>query len=75
LPKLPRATGRELARALEKAGFEVERIAGSHAIMDNQATGLTITVPLWRRPLPTGTIHAILRQAGLTGDDLRKLLE
>jgi predicted RNA binding protein YcfA (HicA-like mRNA interferase family) len=35
---------------------------------------LTVIVPLHRGALPRGTLGSILRQAGMTADDLRQLL-
>jgi predicted RNA binding protein YcfA (HicA-like mRNA interferase family) len=42
--KLPRLTGRELIAALEKAGFSVVRVRGSHHML-RHADGRTTTVP------------------------------
>lgn len=74
MPRLPRVSGRRLARALEEAGFELVRTRGDHASFHNAETGRTATVPLKRRTLGPGIIASVLRQAGLTADDLRRLL-
>ena len=72
---LPVVRPRQLIRALERAGFFVHHIRGSHHYMRHpDRPGLLITVPVHTRDLKRGTLRAILRQAGLTPDDLRSLL-
>jgi len=75
MPRLPRLSGRKLKRAMERGGFEVVRITGGHAYLHNPETDRRAVVPLTSRTLPVGTIANALRQAGLTGDDLRSLLK
>jgi predicted RNA binding protein YcfA (HicA-like mRNA interferase family) len=74
--KLGGLSGREVLRALQRAGFLVKRIKGSHHILvhPDDATRRT-TVPVHgRTSLKRGTLRAILKQAKLTEDDLRALL-
>jgi predicted RNA binding protein YcfA (HicA-like mRNA interferase family) len=72
---LPVVRPRQLIRALERAGFFVHHIRGSHHYLRHpDRPGLLITVPVHRGDLKRGTLRAILRQAGLTPDDLRDLL-
>lgn len=76
--KLPVVTGGELLRALERAGYEKRRARGSHVQVikfypDGSAS--TFPIPLHgKKAIPTGTLRSILRQAGLTAEDLRELL-
>jgi predicted RNA binding protein YcfA (HicA-like mRNA interferase family) len=59
---------------LRRAGFVFDRQAkGSHEIWWNPATRARTTVPRHPGDLPEGTVHAILRQAGLSADDLLRL--
>jgi len=74
LPKLPRVSGRRLIRALERSGCSRLRTVGDHAIMYSPKTDWTLSVPDTPKTLPVGTIASILRQAGLTGDELREFL-
>jgi predicted RNA binding protein YcfA (HicA-like mRNA interferase family) len=72
---LPVVRPRQLIRALERAGFFVHHIRGSHHYLRHpDRPGILITVPVHTRDLKRGTLRAILRQAGLTPDDLRDLL-
>lgn len=71
---LPQVRGDRLIRALAKIGFTESRHTGSHAVLVH-ADGRTVIVAVHgSRPLPPGTLHAILRGAGLTADQLKELL-
>jgi predicted RNA binding protein YcfA (HicA-like mRNA interferase family) len=66
--------GSQVVNALEKAGFVVGRINGSHHIM-RHLDGRRTTVPVHAgRDIRPGTLRNILRDTGLTIDDLRRLL-
>ena len=74
MTKLPRGvTGRKLLRALQRLGFEAVRVTGSHHYLRNPATGRATVVPAHggKKAIPPGTLAAILRQAGVTSDELR----
>ncbi len=73
--KLPALTAREVISALEKAGFALHHVTGSHHIMrhkDNLA--LRVTVPFHNRDLKTGTLRRIIKDAGLTVEEFEDLL-
>jgi len=77
MPGLPRITGRELIKALQKAGFEVSRQKGSHVQMikwfGDQKT--TFPVPVHAgKVLKPGTLKGILRLAGIAPEKLYELL-
>ena len=75
MPRLPVVSGRQLVRALQRAGFEEVRQKGSHAILIHRARNLVTVVPVHgSKDLPPGTLSAIMRDTGLTADDLRELL-
>ncbi len=71
-PSLPILSGREVVRALTKAGFAEVSQRGSHVKLRNTA-GRTAIVPL-HRELARGTLRSILRQAGLEVEALIDLL-
>ena len=60
----------EAVRALEKAGFRVAR-QGKHIVMTNGARILTIPR---NNPVNAFTMGGIVRDAGLTVDEFRRLL-
>jgi len=66
MPKLPRVSGAEVVRALERLGFQNARQRGSHVVMKRGASGCV--VPL-HRELKVGTLAGLLRQAGVSPDD------
>jgi predicted RNA binding protein YcfA (HicA-like mRNA interferase family) len=60
---------KELIRALERAGFFVRRVAGSHYMLKHPAKpALLVTVPFHNRDLKKGTLQSIVKQAGLTNE-------
>ena len=75
MPRLPRATGRDVVRALERAGLVVVRMRGSHYILRHpERSGIRITVPAHTRDLKPKTLATIIKQAGLTTVTFRDLL-
>lgn len=70
--KLPRdLKPKKVIKALEKAGFVVDHITGSHYILLKDA--LRTSVP-YHKTVKTGTLKAILNQAGLTAEEFSDLL-
>ena len=74
MPKLPAITPQKLARALEKAGFELMRIKGSHHYYYNPGTEKIAVVPFHSRDLRKGTLHAILKDVDMSIEDLQDLI-
>jgi predicted RNA binding protein YcfA (HicA-like mRNA interferase family) len=73
--RLPALTPREVIRALKRGGFEVQRTSGSHVILKAaEPPHRRVTVPFHSKDLKQRTLHAIVREAGLTVEDFRKLL-
>ena len=73
MSKLPRVSGRECVRALERAGFFVRRQEGSHIILRRNEPFGQLVVPD-HKELDRGTLRAIIRQSGLTVEDFVSLL-
>jgi len=59
MPKLPIVTPQKLAKALEKAGFKLIRVKGSHYYYYNQRMEKIAVVPFHGKDLRKGTLHAI----------------
>ena len=55
---------RELIKLLEKEGFVYVRQTGSHAIF-KKAGNKNIIVPIHSKDIPKGTLHSIMKDAGL----------
>ena len=66
MPKLPRVSGAEAVRALERLGFVVARQRGSHIVLRRGAEGCVVPN---HRELKTGTLAGVLKQAGVSAQD------
>lgn len=75
MPKLPSLTPREIIKIIEKKGFVLDRIKGGHHIYYHSETKKRVVVPFHKKDLPKGTLLEILRQAGLSKDELKIFLE
>ena len=72
---LPALSGRAVIAALERAGFEVIRIKGSHHFLRHRDDSSRQTVvPMHRNDLPPGTLRAIMRQTRLSRAQFLDLL-
>lgn len=56
MPKLPSVSSQELAKALEKAGFILERTTGSHSIYYHPQTRRKAVVPIHSKDVPEGNV-------------------
>ena len=72
---LPRVGGRDLVRALERGGYELSHVRGSHYYLRKPGISGLVVVPVHgNRTIPLGTLTSIIRQAGLTEVELAELL-
>ena len=63
-------SGKRMCKALEDHGWVLDRVSGSHHIYTHPDGG-RVTVPVHaNKDLKTGTQRGIMRDAGLTDDDL-----
>lgn len=67
MSKLPRISGKDCCKALVKLGFAEMRQRGSHVVMRRGESGCV--VPL-HKELKAGTLSGILKQAGLSAEEL-----
>lgn len=74
MPKLPVLTPQNLVKALEKAGFELLRVRGSHYYFYNRQTDRIAVVPFHSRDIRKGTLHAILKDADIDLEEPQGLL-
>ena len=74
MTRLPRLKGKELVRALERAGFALDRTRGSHVFL-RHPDGRTTTVPVHSgETIGPGLLRAILRDVELSVDELANLI-
>ena len=75
MSKLPRGiSGKEVIKALQRAGFYVKRQKGSHIILRRDNPFAQVVVPD-HKGIDTGTIASILDGADLSIEDFIKLLK
>lgn len=74
MPKLPSVSSQELAKALEKAGFILELIRGSNSIYYHPQTRRKAVVPIHSKDIPKGTLCKLLKEAGISKEELTDLL-
>jgi len=71
MSKLPIISGKECIKALEKKGFTVNRQRGSHVILKKNQS--VVVVPM-HKTIDRGTLNEIIKQSGITVDELINLL-
>jgi predicted RNA binding protein YcfA (HicA-like mRNA interferase family) len=70
---LPRISGRDCVKALEKIGFYFKRQESSHIVLRRDNLFCQVVVPD-HKELDRGTLRAIIRAAGLGVEEFNKLL-
>jgi predicted RNA binding protein YcfA (HicA-like mRNA interferase family) len=71
MPKLPGVNHQQAIRALERIGFEIIRQGAKHVVMTDGVRFLTVPR---NNPINAFTMGGIVRDAGLSGDEFRRLL-
>ncbi|MBI2164932.1 MAG: type II toxin-antitoxin system HicA family toxin [Chloroflexi bacterium] len=76
MPRLPRVSGKEVIRILERHDFGLSRVRGSHYIYRHKKTGTPVVIPVHRdRVIPPGTLMNILRQIGVDAETFARWLQ
>jgi predicted RNA binding protein YcfA (HicA-like mRNA interferase family) len=70
--KLPALKPKMVIRALERGGFYVHHVTGSHYVL--KKAGLRVTVPYHGRDLKPRTLASIIEQSGLTAEEFLELI-
>jgi predicted RNA binding protein YcfA (HicA-like mRNA interferase family) len=75
LASLPKVSGQQAIRALERLGFVVVRQRGSHVILrkEMEAGAVGCSVPL-HRELAVGTLRGILKLANVSTEEFLEKL-
>jgi len=74
MAKLPAGlSGQDLKQALQRAGFILTRQRGSHMILRRDEPRARVVIPD-HKSLKAGTLHQILKAAGLSVEELLQLL-
>ena len=76
MQKLPLLSGRQVIKALAKAGFKVVGRKGSHVRLKKKTQTKTYIVIVPMHPeIKRGTLKSIIRQSGLSPNEFLKLLK
>ena len=68
---MKQVSGKRFCRILERHGWQLKRINGSHHIYGKSGHRARISVPVHgNKPLKLGLLKALMKIAGLTEDDL-----
>ena len=64
-------SGKRLCKVVEKRGWMLKRITGSHHIYDKEGVEQILSIPVHKnQALKIGTLKALMNVAGLSEDDL-----
>jgi predicted RNA binding protein YcfA (HicA-like mRNA interferase family) len=64
-------SGREFARTIERHGWSLLRVSGSHHIYGKSGSIVRLSVPIHgNKPLKTGLLRHLTKLAGLSDEDL-----
>jgi predicted RNA binding protein YcfA (HicA-like mRNA interferase family) len=64
-------SGKALCKIVERHGWELKRITGSHHIYVKEDVEVILSIPVHsNRDLPKGTLKSIMKDAKLTEEDL-----
>jgi predicted RNA binding protein YcfA (HicA-like mRNA interferase family) len=74
MTRLPVVSGAQAVRAFIKAGWEVRRRESSHVTLKRRGAVLILTVPDYKE-LDPWILRKLIRDAGLTVEQFRRLLE
>jgi predicted RNA binding protein YcfA (HicA-like mRNA interferase family) len=71
MPKLPRISGAEVQRALERLGFQKVRQSGSHVVMQRETKGCVVPM---HSEVKVGTLAGVLRQGEVSPEEFIEAL-
>lgn len=72
MPKLPRISGAQAVRALERLGFVKARQSGSHVVLRRGRAGCVVPLHF---EVKVGTLAGALRQAQVTVEEFMEALQ
>jgi predicted RNA binding protein YcfA (HicA-like mRNA interferase family) len=73
--RLPALKPKEVLRTLERAGFVVHHVSGSHYVLKHpRDPTLRVTLPWHNKDMKRGTLASVIEQTGYTIDEFVALL-
>jgi len=70
---LANISGRDAARAFQKAGWRVAGQVGSHLVLTKEGVRANLSIPL-HRELATGTLRSLIRASGMSVEEFLQCL-
>ena len=75
MSKLPAIRGAEAVSAFQNAGFELDRVKGSHHILKKKGHPYHLSIPVHKgKTIGKGLLRQQIRNAGMTDDEFLALL-
>jgi len=74
MSKLPIISGIKAIKAFSRAGWYPHRQVGSHVVLRNEGSKITLTVPK-HKELKPGLLRQLIRVSGLTVEEFIDLLK
>jgi predicted RNA binding protein YcfA (HicA-like mRNA interferase family) len=71
--KLANISGKEVAKAFQKAGWQPVGQVGSHLVLINPGVRANLSIPQ-HKELSVGMLRALIRAAGMTVEEFLELL-
>jgi predicted RNA binding protein YcfA (HicA-like mRNA interferase family) len=76
--KVPRLSGKDVVKALKKAGFDIVGQKGSHVRLKRERQSkegkVCVTIVPMHKEIAKGTLNSIIRKAGMTREEFLELL-
>jgi predicted RNA binding protein YcfA (HicA-like mRNA interferase family) len=70
MPPLPRAEADDHLKAFMRAGWQLDRVTGSHYILVKEGVAFHLSIPYHKgQTVKLGLLKGLLRDAGLTNDE------
>jgi len=69
--KLPSLTSQKVIKILERKGFVLDRAKGSHRVYYHSESKRRVIISYHKKDLPKGTLMEILKQAGISKEELK----
>jgi predicted RNA binding protein YcfA (HicA-like mRNA interferase family) len=68
---MKQVSGKDLARVVERQGWQLLRVTGSHHIYGKSGSVVRLSIPIHaNKPLKTGLLRHLMKQAGLSESDI-----
>lgn len=73
MTRMPTLKPKEVIAILEKAGYHIDHITGSHYIMRHPDRAQRIPVPYHAKDIKRGVLHSIIKQSGMSQQEFLSL--